>query len=375
MLDKVQVIGPMKNYLLSIDNELKDCFGKLTSKSKNDNFNFEEVVQEFVDDTVALLDYWAMPMFQSGKLIIAKQIGKAITKEELNENEERFIKNYKNNSLSRFGETLYNGIINCFEQRKNDKDFYDDIIEVIADNAIKFFKSSQLFECKANDIQEVNLISDHNSCSRCQTASQFVNNVDKLLENIDDIHSFCKLSIDLNNPELKKKSIITHLNMIIPELVTEYEFKFVDNINDEPEFINLLSRKYDSIKTAELHEKIGNQLMSLKTPSKVLISKKHASKINYIITSTLLKDKLLQKDYSWWKENYYKKQETKWSGDNVVVYTNPFVNYLAEQDPESHFIQSAITYVLEPQYLKNIDNENYQKLKTTIFNNTEFLRG
>lgn len=389
----------MKGYLIAIDNELQENFTKFISNIKNtDSLQFETITREFCDNIIAVLDYYVAPIFNNGKMVTDKKLGIPFKKDDFNDEEVEFIKNYKLNELTQFGRMLKTAIINCYEYRDSDKSLYEQISEVIIDKYIKLFKHAQLIEYKNQNITKVNLISDDKvSCAICQTMSKFTYDIDKLINLIDESHSFCKLTFEpinsnnfidftidktnitfLNLPNSLKenvKSIITTLKIYCPEKMLDKNFIVVDNINNESDFIGLLQNKYDSSKIEELQQQIKNTLGLFEIGDKIFIGKDHLNKIDYFIVKYLLQDNLLKNDLTWWETEYNNnKQKTKYVGDGVSIYASPFINYIAEQNHESYFLESAIYYILSPQLLKDIDLNNYNELKQKVFNNIEFIR-
>lgn len=388
----------MKNYLIAIDNELKEYYSKYINNVKVDNLaEFELTVSEFCENVVAVVDYYIEPIFNNGKMIVYKKLGLPIQKKSFTENDIEFIKNYKLHDLGKLNDTLKSAIINCYEYRTSDAEFYEDIIEVIIGKCLKLFKLSQLLEYKNQNIDNINLFSNNSGCVICQTLSKFTHNVDELISNIDNLHPYCKLTIEpinnlnyinfiidktqiefLNLPiNLKDNinSLITQLKIYCKDKITDKTFIIVDNINNEQDFNTLLQSKYSEDKIRELQSQIDNTIGLFEHNNKIFISKNHLIKLDYFIVKSLLKDKLMDINLEWWKKEYYNKQKTKYIADDIAIYTNPFINYLAEQNYELYFLESAINYILNPQLLKDIDYNCYDKLKHIAFNDIEFLRG
>jgi hypothetical protein len=388
----------MKNYLIAIDNELQEYYNKFTSTVKSTgNLQLESSIQEFCENTIAILDYYVEPIFKNGKMVVDKKLGVPV-KPILNNEEIEFVNKYKSKDLNNLKYTLQTAIISCFEYRTSDKNFYEEMIEIIIAKCIRLFKFAQLFEYKNQNITKVNLISDTNiSCPICQTLSKFSHDVTKLMDNIEDLHPYCKLSIEPNNNlnninftinktniaflnlpiNLKDNitTLITQLKIYCSDLLTDKNFLIVDDIKDTSDFIDLLNLKYDDDKILELYNQIKDTLGLFEVDDKVFISRGHLNNLRYFVVQSLLETNLMKKDLEWWKIEYYNKQKTKYIGDDVGLYANPFISYIAEQNYESYFLESAIYYILNPQLLKDIDPENYNQLKHTIFENTEFLRG
>jgi hypothetical protein len=395
MLDRLQVEQIMKNYLVSIDNEIKESYAKFLAGNKND---FVRNVNEFTESIEALLDYYTEPMYKSGRTYILKRIYASIDS-ELTDAEDEFIFKYKSNTIGSFGRTLKSAISECFHDRVSDKEFYNQIIEVVIGQCIQLYKHSQLLTCKNHEINEIRLISDHdNSCPICQTMSKFAHNIDNLLADINKFHPFCKLAIELpirkeitantiipttdieliNLPtELKVKvnNFVSLLKRNVPDLVTTRKIKFVNNITEEVEFNEFLLDKFGEERMQEIKPTVDNQVMYFKTEDVLLINNKALNRLEYIMTLTLIEDKLKDMDIYWWTNAYNNKQKSKYVGDKVALYSEPFVSYIAEQNAQSYFIESAIYYVINPKFLKTIDADNYDRLKEFVFNNIEFVRG
>jgi hypothetical protein len=376
----------MKNYLIAIDNEIEQHYKKLINNIKiNDSLQFELQVQEFCDNVIAVCDYYVNPVFNNGKMIIDKKLGLLVKKDTFTQQEVDYIKDYKINVLREFSDILKAAIINCYEYRNSDKEFYEQIIEIVISKFIKLFKYAQLSECKNQNITKVNLISDVSiSCPVCQTMSNFTHDVNKLIGKIDEFHPFCKLTIEpinivntinftipktnigfINLPinlQDTVKSILTQLKIYLDEKITEKNFIIVNNINNENDFIELLQNEYSDDKILDLQDQIQNSIGLFEIDNKVYISKNYLNKIEYFIVYSLLKEKLSIVNLTWWTEQYYKKQEHKYVGDNVALYTEPFISYIAEQNDKYYFLESAIYYILSPQLLKDTDPDNYNKL-------------
>lgn len=377
----------MINYLNSIDNELKEYYLNFANKKISD-----DTIKDFCENTVAIIDYYIEPIFISGKNIVSKILNS--NKSNLTEDEVIFINNYKINEINEFKNSLINGIKNCYENRKDNNDFYEQIIEIIVNKLLKLFKYAQLSEYKNNGIIEVNLMSDNNSCAICKTKSNFKYNVENLMENYDNFHSFCKLTIEpinncniinfkignleFNNVPYNLKSIIDNtiskLKIYIPNMISDKKFYFVNNIFESNEFQELLKSKYTLEEINDLKNKVNNDIFVFSLENNIYISNDSAKDLNYTIVKFLIIDMLLKNDINWWQQEYYNKIESKQLGKEVAIYSNLFVNYIAEQDYESYFIESAIHYIINPELLKTIDEKCYNELNNNIFK-TEFLRG
>lgn len=355
----------MKSYLIDIDNELHNYYKQFIDSIENNSLQPSNI-NHFTDNVVALLDYYIEPIFNSGKKIITKRLNTQFTKNKFAESEQSFIDGYRKNYLNQFKENLNKAIENCFDDRENDKEFYEDLVQIIIADCIKLFKYAQLSECINNNITEVKINTDNDSCPICRTKLQFKQSTAKLMKEIDNLHSFCKFSIDLNiNNQIS--NIQQRLKISLPELITDKEFVVVEDVVSIPEFADILRNKYDEEKVSKILEQINNRIAVFEVDNKIFLSKNCLNKLQYFVTRALLKDKLMQYDLSWWEEEYKKKQESKYVGDNVAIYAEPFVSYIAEQDYKSYFLESAIYFILDPDLLKVIDQENYNQLQKQIF--------
>jgi hypothetical protein len=377
----------MKNYLIAINNELKDYYDKFTTNIDN----FEQQVDNLLDNLTALVDYYIEPIFKSGQNVIRKQLGLKSVNEI---NDVNILNDYKFNQLEQLKQIIKQGLIDYYNVNNKEK-IYNDMFEIVFSFLIKLFRHAQLLECKLNEIENVYLLSDPNySCPYCQTLSQFKQSVNGLIEQIDTLHSLCKLIIfvdsvsnltniaidDINfvdlpkNFELKIKPLITNLKLSCPHLITNKTFKFVANIVNQQELMDVLTNKFDASKVKEILENIDDKITYLDIDDIVLVSMHYLNDMNYIITKLLLVNKLSEFDLTWWSDRYYDKQKYKYVSDGAAIQLKPFVNYMAEQSDKSYFIESAVYYITNPTLLKQIDEEAYDKLKEDIYNNIEFLR-
>lgn len=376
----------MKNYLVAIDNEIKSYY---------DSFVKDDDIDTFTDNCIATLDYYTNPIFLNGKNTIRKKLA-LIKDNNINEQEKEFLLFYKDNKLNKFKILLSNAIKSCYEDRTTDKDFYDQLIEVIIGYCIKLFKYSQLSEYKNNDVKNVVVITDNKlSCNHCKTLSKFPQSIELLMDNIDDLHPYCVFTFDpdkvisikdkilINNIQCinipshlieRIKSITTKLKISLPSLISTKTFEFVDDISQDDRFLNTLREKYDSEKVSILQDKLSCKVNIFILSDRVLISNGHLSDIEYVIIKCLLMDKLNDFDMTWWETNYDEKQLSKYIKEDISIYTDGFVNYVAEENFKNYFIESAVYYVYNPSLLRDIDIKAYDKLTIDVFNNIKFLK-
>lgn len=369
-IDKLDLGNNMKSNLKNIDKEVKSYYKILL----NDNN-----IDEFCKNTIALLDYYVEPIVNNGKKQISKIMNYNIQRFDFSKEQKQYIKDYKKNILFNF-ENKLNNAITYYLNKKDDlslkDEFVEDIIEIIINNCIKLFKHAQLLELKNKNINKITLISGNNSCSICKLRSKFEYDIDTILNKSNDIfHSFCKLTIKpkINDDNLLNKTINNILNKLkiyIPELISEKEFKFNDDIINDEDFKELIN----NVEYKNINSELLNRISTFKSNDKILISSNHKQSLDYIIVKFLIIDKLLKFNLDWWEKEYKIKQKTKYISNGIIIYSQPFINYIAEENYKSYFIESAVNYILQPQLLKLIDKKNYNKLKEVVFNNIEFER-
>jgi hypothetical protein len=372
MLDKLQVNKVVKNYLISIDNELKNKYLQMISTANIENKSIEESeVEAFVDTMISLLDYYSEGIYKRGISSITKD--KSIFNNEL-------LDEYKT-KLEEFAINMKEAINGCYGEYDDDS-LYDQIICIVISNCLNLFKQAQLETCIKLGIKEITLISSKESCQICRTKSKFKYTPEYLLKNIETFHPFCKLNICIDNyinfnvpntnikfinmPDKflsRIKSIISLLRIYAKDIITDKTFIFEDK--DEivkeinfPDIDNVLKESNSSI------------LFLDKTDDEKIISNSCGDELDYIIIRELIKEKI-NDDLEWWRDKFARKLSSKFIGDNCALFADPFINYIAEQDYESYFIESSIAYILDASLLKDIDLECYERLKTFVFK-TEF---
>lgn len=392
MLDKLQVSGVMKNYLIAIDNELQENFKQMVNQAANENL--DNAVTKFVDGVAALLDYYAEPIFKGGRSVVAKKIGTVIAK-TIDETEIALVNEYKERTIERFSNNLHEAIVACFEDRESDDILYDEIIAIVVADCIRFFKLAQIESCVKQGIDSVKLSSSRQSCPICQTKAKFSHKTIDLLNDPDSFHPFCKLSLEINNDKetvltipttnikldnvpdklaVRAKNIVGTLRIYAKALITDKSFIFVNDIFDYKLSKDIIG-KYGPDREAEIKKAIGSGMVLYETEDDILVSKDNCENIEYIIVSCLLKDKIKEVDSYWWRDEFAKRSASKYIGEGAAVFARPFVSYAAEQNWESYLFESVVFYILEPQLLKEIDPENYDELKKIVFNDIEFMRG
>jgi hypothetical protein len=384
-MEQIGLNSQFKKYLISINQEVEDYYNELLN---NIEVDMEEDLDEFSENVTAVLDYYTEPIVKIGKEKIANTINEDIVEEE------EFINHYKNNDLNDFEKTLKDALNNCFGELNNKK-LFEEISEIIFGFCLKLFRYSQLLECLNHNIKTVSLSSNYNSCPICRTKSKFNHNVGDLIDNIDEFHESCKLVIKpnikesveelsikntnikfINIPKSIKNEIeplINKIKMSTPELLSDKTIKFVNNISDLDEFNTLLNNNHPKDRVNQIINDVQGSVVSFEYNNEIFISNEHLENIKNIILKSILKDKLmLNNDLGFWRKEYNNKKKSKYIGNGVSIYAKPFINYLAEEDFKTYFIESAIYYILNPQLLKSIDKNNYKQLKENVFNNIEF---
>lgn len=158
MLDKLQVNKVVKNYLISIDNELKNKYLQMISTANIENKSIEESeVEAFVDTMISLLDYYSEGIYKRGISSITKD--KSIFNNEL-------LDEYKT-KLEEFAINMKEAINGCYGEYDDDS-LYDQIICIVISNCLNLFKQAQLETCIKLGIKEITLISSKESCQICR---------------------------------------------------------------------------------------------------------------------------------------------------------------------------------------------------------------
>lgn len=339
----------IKNTLVLMESEISNEF--------DSNYNNWD---EFIEKLTNILDDYKLNIYKCGKMILNKKIGKSATNVIYTNLDNDFLNNY---NLLDFIKTLKEAIIKCSVNLQKEQ-LYDQIITIIISEFIKIFKISQINECKNQNITKIKILSDEiYSCSKCKTISNFVydtNNFDFSL-----LHSYCKLTI---------------LPIIDTKLNINTQFA---NFNNVPQYlvndIKLITTKL----SIQLKSFISKKIFNFENTDNLIINAdvitipikfSNLIKIDELIIRELLKDKLENMiNFEIWKNLYIVKKDSSISGDNCIIYKNPFINNLASISYNEYFIQSYIYYILYPNVLQQIDNNAYNQL-FEIFKK-EFIKG
>lgn len=370
----------MENYLIPINREINEYYDNFFYHDKKADININESISKFSENVVALLDYYTEPIFNHGKKNITKYLN--INKNEFSNEQMLFIKNYKNKTLTELQETLLLALTECFDLVDNKKKLINDVIEIISNKCINLFRYAQLSECINNNINQVYLVKTGNCCKVCNMKTNFKYDTNKLINSIDIFfHESCNISIkpafiDENIFKSDVDQIINNLKIYIPHLIDEKQFIFVDDILKNDKFNETLSLTInDAKKLNDVKNKLEESpILYFETDNSILVSSHNYHKLEYIVTKSILVDKLKTFNIEWWKKEYSEKIKSKYIANGIVIYSNPFINYIAEDNYESYFIESAINYIINPKMLKDIDSNNYNQLKNEVFGEIEFLR-
>lgn len=315
---------------------------------------------EFLEEVDDILSYYKSKIYMSGKTIINKKIGNT-NKIELEDIDNEFLESINYND---FIEKLKNGIYNCCNNYSKE-DLYDQIISIIIGECIILYKQSQIIECKNLNIKSFKLITDNNNCCEyCKIQSRFELNVNSF--NIDNIHPYCKQSIlpldmsqttNLNVQIADFENVPLVLMPIIKNIIIKLKIQLKDYLS------------YKKFIFGDFNNIIIND-------DEILIPYKLISLINIeeIIVEQLIRNKLIQVvNINDWKENFNIKKDSKMLGDSCMIYSLPFINNVSTINCEEYIVQSAISYILNGQHLKNIDINAYNKLKELF--KKEFIKG
>lgn len=346
----------MKNYLIDIDNEIKDYFNTSLNEKK------------LCENIIALLDYYTEPIIKSGINLTRKKLKLSNISNLNDENYKENVDKFKFEYLKE----LENMILASLSIKNTKDNFIDELIEIIIGICLGLFKWAQLYEYQINDINHIYINTDFNSCKLCQTKSKFKISIE---EAILDIHPYCKtIFMPFNNHSIlidKVKQITSKLKMIIHEKYNHKEFILIDNLSENELFINnLFLNKEEDI---SIITKVKDKILSYEESNIVYINSETFSYLDYIIVSHCIDTTIINEE--WWKNTFNEKLENKYIGENMVIYMNPFISYNCEQGYMSYYSESLIHYIIDSNKLKSIDEKAYNELKTNVFNNLEFTKG
>lgn len=349
----------MKNYLIDIDNEIRDYFKK---------FKFDNNELVFSQNIISLLDYYTEPIVKNGINNTKKKLKLSIISKIESKDYIDNINKFKFEYLIDLERTIksYLNMLNDFDN------FIDNFIEIVIGICLGLFKWSELNEFKINNIDYIYINTDFNSCKMCQTKEKFKLSIEDLL---NDIHPYCKtIFMPFNNETIlndKVKLLTSKLKMIIPEKYNHKEFILVDNLSENELFINnLFSGKEENI---DLITKVKDRILSYEETSIVYINSETFSYLNYIIVSHCIDRTITNEE--WWKNRFNEKIENKYIGEDVVIYIDPFISYNCEQDYKAYYTENLIYYIIDSNKLKAMDEKAYNELKSNTFNNIEFIKG
>lgn len=300
----------MNNLIISLNNELINCFDNL--KLNNDN-------ELFIKDVASLLYFYFKNSLLNGINITRKKLklDKLIDIKEIQ---------------------LINDKISIINFNS------DDLLEDIVKQMMFLYRYGQLIEFKNNNINEVLMITNNNSCEYCKLLSKQKQDVDYLIKHLTLNCYDCFIKYDIiNNINL---SILNKIKFSNKDLLTNYNFVLVNAIDEIPN-INLF------FKEDEL-EIIRNNFVSIQIDNNIYINNEYEN-IDYLLIKYSIKDKI--KINQWWIDKF-----------NKSTY---FINYVSRKNPEQYLLENVVLYIINPNELKLIDIENYNKIKDEIFNGIE----
>lgn len=301
----------MNNLVISLNNELIDCFNKL--KLNNDT-------ELFIKDIKTLLYFY---------LKNSLLVGRNITRRKLK------LDKLNNEPNIQLVEDKINNI------NIDDK---ENLLENILKEMIFIYRYGQLIEFKNNDIYEVIVITDNSSCECCKLLSKQKQSIDYLLKHLNKDCYDCFVKYDISSSI--NLSILNKIRFSNKELLTNYNFMLVNNVDEIPN-VNLFFND-DELKI------IKRNFISIQINNNVYINNEYED-TNYLLIKYSIKDKLRINE--WWINKFNN--------------TKDFINYISRKNPQQYLLENVIVYILNPNKLRVIDIENYNKIKDTIFNGIE----
>jgi hypothetical protein len=308
----------MNNYLISLNNELTEIYKKL--QLNND-------IDLFIEDLKPLLYFYIKSVTCCGINVVKRRLR---IKDLLND-----IDKVKNDEIE------FNNDINYVKDNIND---FEQILNYLVESLIYVYRKSQLLEYKENSFNEIIVITDNSSCDKCKTISKQKHTVDYLIDNLDRSCALCYIKYDITTDI--NKSILNKVKFSNSELITDYNFILVSNIYEIPNIKEQYSQEELDV--------INENFVSIQNNNDVYINNEYTN-TDYLIVKYSIQDKLEVNEY--WIEKYNNSKK--------------YINYIAMKNAEQYFVENVIMYILQPNILKQIDNENYEKIKVDIFNNIE----
>lgn len=311
----------MNNYIISLINELNDNYNKL--KLNND-------INNFIRDSKTLFNFYLSISFINGRNLTRRKLFLDLLPNDYMDLD--FI-DYKNEQI--------NYIISFIKDNINNHDL---IIDQSIKLLIYIYRYGQLLEFKNNNIYDIMVLTNNNSCEYCKLLSKQKQNINSLIKELDIEHCDCYIKYVISN-EINL-FVLNKIKFSNENLLTKYNFILIDNIYDIENLYQYYSQDEINI--------INDNFISLQINNDVYINKYYGD-INYLLIKYSIKDKL--KVNKWWDEKFKN--------------TNNFINYISMKNSYQYLVENVICYILEPNKLLILDKENYDKIKEEIFNNIE----
>lgn len=503
MLEKMKVSKLVKQYIVSIDEEIKEYFGKttqlITESVKKDvlgtplvssNHAISSIVEKHMKDlihtSISIIDYYVEGIYNSGKQVSRKKLklkNPPKVKGErypFTQNDKLFIDKYKSHRLSSMNRELNVAVVeyltylisskingrwnldedNNFEVLEYMKQelvddemdeilkfvvnsldsIYDEFFETIVREAIVLFKRAQLEEFNNLGINIVTFFSidESSNCPICNAKSGKIFTLDAMLSDLGvkdgTRHAFCKYTIDpvisyknqvtdfkpkefglhseydLSNeidiklsPEIQTRidfnvnkmkfinapveiesritNVIKKIQIYAPSYLQEFEFKFIDNIADDPEWLDAVKNHYmeqgknefeANNEALRAQDNLKFSVATFTKDNRVFISPMSldSQPIENLILREIFKPQL---EFSNEVESLFKeRKDSKYVGNGVAFYKKQFISYLAEESVSDYLVESVVSYIVNPNKLKAIDEQVYDYIKENVFDSIEF---
>lgn len=291
-----------KKYILSIDQEAKEYFEKslslIESQLKEEIFMtplissnklmipiIEKNIQDFIQTTVSLIDYYVEGIYNSGKSTSRKKIKlkNAIpepgNKYVFTNNDQIFIDKYKSHKLTALNKQLDDAVVKYAVEKINSKingkwyidgdeeykvfeyskqelvddemteiiqivktnldTIYDEVMDILTREILMLFRRAQIEEYRNLGINTITTVSEDESlcCPVCTAKSGKVIEINKMIDEYGlkrgTRHSFCKYSID---PVISYQSQIT--TIISPSSNVGHHSEYSPSFNDSSLHLN-----------------------------------------------------------------------------------------------------------------------------------------
>lgn len=495
MLEKMKVSKLVKQYIVSIDEETKEYFGKTTQlileSVKKDIFGtplvssnkavipiIEKHVKDAIYTSISIVDYYVEGIYNSGKLVSRKKLKLQNPprvkgeKYSFTQNDKLFIDKYKSHRLSFMTHELTTAIVDYLSHLISSKinsewdineynkqelvddemvdilklikdsldSIYDEFFETIVRELIVLFKRAQLEEFNNLGINTVTFFSidESSNCPVCNAKSGKIFTIDSITTDLGlkdgSRHAFCKFTIDpvisyknqvtdfkpkefglhseydltndidlKLNPEIKTRidfeinkmkfinapievesrinNVIKKLQIYVPQYLKEYEFKFIDNIADDQEWLDSVKNHYiaqgknefeASTEALRAQDNLKFSIATFTTNNRVLLSPMSldSQPIENLILREIFKSQLTSSKEL--DDLFKDRKDSKYVGNGVAFYKKQFISYLAEESVEDYLIESVISYIISPNKLKVIDEGIYKYIKDNVFDSIEF---